>query len=265
MDRARSKTVPAIIASASGFCVALLVTVAAAQQQQAQRPRPQAPPKPYQTVATTLPVMVNDPSFETFRNKLAEVASRKDKAGLAKLVVTQGFFWMTDKGEKADKNKPAFDNLAAAVQLNAQDGVGWEQLLFYAFDPTAAPSASKKDVTCSPADPTFNEQEFENLLKATQTYLEDWGYPLLNGIEVRSGRLPSAPVIEKLGLHFVRVLADESTANAPPNQAPTYEIVLPSGKTGYIPAFLLKPLGDDQLCYRKDADGWKIAGYIGGD
>ena len=39
----------------------------------------------------------------------------------------------------------------------------------------------------------------------------------------------------------------------------------PTGKTGFIPAFALAPLGNDQLCYRKEADGWKIIGYIGGD
>ena len=138
-------------------------------------------------------------------------------------------------------------------------------MVAYTFDPTAAPVANIKDVVCSPADPIFSEQEFENLLKATQTYLEDWGYPLINGIEVRSGPRANATVIEKLGLHFVRVLSDESAATTPPSQAPALEIVTPSGKTGYIPAFVLAPLGNDQLCYRKDADGWKIAGYIGRD
>jgi hypothetical protein len=261
MGRAHS----AIFASAAGFCAALLVTMASAQQQHAQRPKPQAPAKPYQTVATSLPTTINDPSFEAFRRQLGEIAIRKDKAGLAKLVVAQGFFWKTEKGEKADKNKSGVDNLAAAVQLNAQDGSGWDQLVAYSFDPTAAAVASVKDAICSPADPVFNEQEFESLLKTTQTSMEEWGYPLLNGIEVRSGRLANAPVIEKLGLHFVRVLIDESAVNAPPNQAPTLEVVTPSGKTGYIVAFALAPLGNDQLCYRKDADGWKVTGYIGGD
>jgi hypothetical protein len=269
MGRAHSAIFAAIFAttfaSATSLCVALLVTMASAQQQPAQRPRPQTPPKPYQTVATTLPATVNDQNFEVFRHRLGEVAIRKDKAGLAKLVVAQGFFWKGEKGEKADKNKLGIDNLAAAVGLNAPDGSGWDQLVAYAFDPTAAPVASIKDVVCSPADPVFNEQEFENLLKATQTHLEEWGYPLLNGIEVHSGRLANAPIIEKLGLHFVRVLGDESAVNTPTNQPPVLEIVTPSGKTGYIPAFMLAPLGNDQLCYRKDADGWKIGGYIGGD
>jgi hypothetical protein len=248
---------------ATGLSAAWIVTAAVAQQQ-GPRPKP-APSKPYQAVATSLPATLSDQSFEDFRRQLSDIAIRKDKDGLAKLVVAEGFFWKTEKGEKADKNKSGADNLAAAVQLAAPDGSGWDQLVAYTFDPTAAPVPAVKDVICSPADPIFNEQEFENLLKATQTFLEDWGYPLVNGIEVRSGPRANAPVIEKLGLHFVRVLSDESAASTPQNQAPSLEILTPSGKTGYIPAFVLAPLGNDQLCYRKDAEGWKIAGYIGGD
>jgi hypothetical protein len=265
MGRSHLTVFATIFASATSLCAALLVTMASAQQQPAQRPRPQAPPKPYQAVATTLPAAVNDQSFEIFRHKLGEVAIRKDKAGLAKLVVAQGFFWKGEKGEKADKHKSGIDNLAAAVGLNAQDGSGWDQLVAYAFDPTAASVASIKDVVCSPAEPVFNEQAFENLLRATQTYLEDWDYPLINGIEVRSGPQAKAAVFETLGLNFVRVMVDENAVNLPPNEAPTIKIVTPSGKIGYVPAFALAPFGTDQLCYRKDADGWKVSGYIGGD
>jgi hypothetical protein len=238
---------------------------AVAQQQAPQRPRPQAPIKAYQPVATTLPTTVNDPAFEAFRRQLGEIAVKKDRAGLARIVVAQGFFWKGEKGERADKNKSGMDNLTAAVQLNAKDDSGWDQLASYAFDPTAAPVASIKDVICSPADPVFNDKEFEELLKATQTDLEVWGYPLLSGIEVRASRLPNAPVIETIGLHFIRVLVEESAVAPGPNQLPSLQVVTPTGKVGFIPAFALAPLGNDQLCYRKEADSWKIVGYIGGD
>ena len=79
MGRSRS----AVISIASSLCIALLVSMASAQQQP-QRPRAPAPIKPYQAVATTLPVTVNDPSFEAFRRQLGEIAVRKDKAGLAR-------------------------------------------------------------------------------------------------------------------------------------------------------------------------------------
>jgi hypothetical protein len=260
MGRSHSK----VVSAAFGFCASLLVSIAMAQQQAPQKPRPQAPIKPYQTVTTTLPATVNDPTFEAFRKQLGEIAVKKDKAGLARLVVANGFFWKGEKGEKSDKNKSGIDNLTAAIALNAKDDSGWDQLASYAFDPTAAAVASIKDVICSPADPTFDDKQFENLLKTSQTDLEDWGYPLVTGIEVRSTRALNAPVIETLGLHFIRVLLEDNVSTTS-NPLPTLQVVTPSGKTGFIPAFSLAPLGNDQLCYRKDADGWKIAGYIGGD
>jgi hypothetical protein len=41
-------------------------------------------------------------------------------------------------------------------------------------------------------------------------------------------------------------------------------VATPSGKTGYVDAQQLAPLGSDQMCYSKDGGGWKIAGYFGG-
>jgi hypothetical protein len=259
MFRAR----PAILTVAVGICAAF-ISFALAQSPPPQK-KPPAPVKPYKAVAIVLPSTVTDPTFDEFRRKLAEVAVKKDRTALQRMVVAQGFFWKHEKGEKADKKKSSIENLAAAVQLDAKDGSGWDQLAGYAFDPSGAPIASLGGAICSPADPLFRDVEFENLLKDTQTDLEEWGYPLFAGIEVRSTRLPDGPVIEKLDMYFVRVLVDESAVNTPANQPPTLLVATPTGKTGFVPAFALAPLGNDQLCYRKEADGWKITGYVGGE
>ncbi len=50
-----------------------------------------------------------------------------------------------------------------------------------------------------------------------------------------------------------------------PQPGPMLKVVTPSGKTGFVPAEALSPLGNDQLCYSKEAGGWKISGFIGGD
>src|SRR5215467_1884029 len=107
----------------------------AAPQQQQQPPA--APIKPYQPLAVTLPTPMTDPSFDAFRKQLAEVANRKDRAGLAKLVVAQGFFWEGENGDKADKKKSGVDNLGEAVGgLTGRDPQGWEALAAAAQDPT---------------------------------------------------------------------------------------------------------------------------------
>jgi hypothetical protein len=41
-------------------------------------------------------------------------------------------------------------------------------------------------------------------------------------------------------------------------------VATPSGKSGFIAMNAIAPLGGDQMCYTKDASGWKIAGFFGG-
>jgi hypothetical protein len=202
---------------------------------------------------------MTDPSFEAFRKQLGAVAEKKDRKSLAGLVA-QNFFWMGDKGDHADKGKPGVDNLAKAIQLDGKDAPGWEMLGAAAADPTGTTFPDRKDTVCSPADPVFNAQEFEALVKATGTDEGDWAYPTRSGLEVRSGPQPNAPVIEKLGMHFVHVLQDPNA-----QLGPMLRVVTPAGKTGFVPGEALNPLGNDQLCYTKDAGGWKISGFVGGE
>jgi hypothetical protein len=233
------------------------------QQAPAQQRSPQqAAPIPYKPVMVSAPAPINDPSFEAFRKQLAGIAQRKDRRALAALVVTQGFFWMGEKGDRADKRRPGIDNLARALGLDAKEGQGWEALAAYAADPTGAPYPERKDTICAPASPSFNEQEFEALLKATGTDDSDWAYPMQGGLDMRASPRPNAPVVEKLGMHFVRVMEDDEAGN---QQTPMLRIVAPSGRSGFVPADAVSPLGNDEVCYRKDASGWKIVGFIGGE
>ena len=210
-------------------------------------------------MSISAPAAVTDPSFEAFRKQIGAAAEKKDRKALAGLVA-QNFFWMGEKGDKADKKKPGLDNLAKAIQLDGKEAPGWEMLGAASADPTGTPFPDRKDTICAPADPTFNPQELEALAKSTGTDEGDWAYPTQTGLEVHSGPQPNSPVVEKLGLHFVRVMQDQ---NAQPG--PMLKVVTPSGKTGFVPAEALSPLGSDQLCYSKEAGGWKISGFVGGD
>ena len=70
-------------------------------------------------------------------------------------------------------------------------------------------------------------------------------------------------MIEKLGMHLVRVLADQ--AATPMAAVGGYmRIATPSGKTGFIRNDTMMALLSDQLCYAKEAGGWRIAGVVGG-
>ncbi len=234
------------------------------QPPQPPAPPPQAPARPYNPVAITPPKPIADPSFDDFRNQIAEIAKRKDRAALAKMIVATNFFWLGEKGDRADKKRPGIDNLTRAMNLAAKDGSGWDALTGYAADPTGMPLPDKKDTFCAPADPVFEIKELETLAKETGTNEAEWGYPVQPGVEVRAAMQSNAPVIEKLGMHFVRVMEDDGP-EPPPNQMPMLKVVAPSGKVGYVPADAVSPLGNDQICYVKGASGWRIAGFIGGE
>src|SRR5581483_579044 len=138
-----------------------------------------------------------------------------------------------------------------------------ELLAGYSGDPTAGPYPDKPNTVCAPADPTFDDKALEDLAKSTQTDPSEWGYPLASGVEVRGAAKADAPVTEKLGMNFVRVMPDDT----PPAQgaAPMVRVVTPSGKVGYVAIEAIAPLGNDQICYVKSGADWKIAGFIGGD
>jgi hypothetical protein len=257
-----------LIAVTLGFAAIMLLPVSGFAQQGLPmppggfKPPPAAPIKPYQTVAVTPPAPLSDPAFVAMRKQLADATAKKDRAGLAKLVVTQNFFWVQDK-DLADKKKSGIDNLAKAVDLDAKDGSGWDTLAGYANEPTAAESPQQKGVFCAPADPVIDAKALEALGKATGTDPSEWGYANKDGVEVHATPKPNSPVMEKIGVYLVRVLPDSGQGgNA--NDPLFLHIATPDGKSGYADAQLISPLGSDQICYSKDAGGWKITGYLGG-
>lgn len=226
------------------------------------KPPPAPPVKPYQSVAVTLPTALDDASFVEFRKALAAAVEHKDRAALAKLVVAQGFFWIQDT-DAADPKKSGIENLAKVIDLDSKDGSGWAALAGAANDPTGMPLPEHPNVFCAPAEPNIDAKAFEELIKSTDTDPSDWAYPTDPSLNVRAAAKPDAPVTEKLGLTLVRVLPDSAPPDDP-NQPLFMHVATPSGKTGFVAMEDLSGLGGDQICYLKQAGGWKINGYIGG-
>lgn len=226
------------------------------------KPPPPPPIKPYQPVAVAPPAVYADPSLADFRKQLSGVVAKKNRTALAGMVVAHDFFWIQDH-DLADKHKAGIDNLAKAIDLDAKDGSGWDVLNGYANEPTAAELPEQKGIVCAPAPPGIDAKAFQTLVEATGTDPAEWGYPTNGGIDVHAAAQSNSPVIEKLGMILIRVLPDSSQPTNP-DQPFLLHVATPSGKSGYIDAQQLSPLGGDEMCYTKDASGWKIAGYIGG-
>jgi hypothetical protein len=151
-----------------------------------QPPQP-APPKPYKEIAVTLPQSSNDPSFEAFLKQLDDIAMKKDRAALARLVGSTNFFWIGEvngrEGDKANKRKSGIDNLAAATDLDDKEGSGWVVIAQAAKETSLEPMQQKRGVFCSPAGPIFDDKAAEQLGKATGTTEFDWAFPTKPGID----------------------------------------------------------------------------------
>lgn len=219
-------------------------------------------PKPYKPVAITLPQPVKDPSFAAFREQLAQVAKRKDRAALTKLVANN-FFWMTDEGKDiADKKRSGGDNVVQALYLDNPESEGWDILAAFAADATGDPLPQRQGVMCSPGEPKYDNAAVTALSDATGTSSTFWYYPASNNVEVRSSADKDSKVTGKLGMHLVWVFPDDSPAAAV--HAETVRVVLPSGEFGFVASDSLLPLPGDLLCYSKDGNTWRIAGFFGG-
>jgi hypothetical protein len=231
-----------------------------------QPPQP-APPKPYKEVVASLPQPSNDPSFATFVTQLADIAMKKDRAALARVVVSANFFWIGEvngrEGDKTNKRKSGMENLAAAIDLDDKVGSGWEVIAQAAKETSLEPMQQKRGVFCSPAGPVYDEKAAQQLAKDTGTSEFDWASPTKPGIDVHASAQPSSPVVGKLGMYLVRVMPEAPPAGNQAPQSPLVRVVMSNGKVGFVAEELLSPIAFDQLCYIKDASGWKIAGYYG--
>jgi hypothetical protein len=235
-----------------------LAVAAPAQAQKAQAQKPAAPAAPYKAVAVVPPVETTDADLIALRGKIGDAAKKRDAAALAKLVVATGFFWQRDQRDAAGKRQTGYENLSAALGLASKDSAGWDILTGYADDPTASPAPGRKGTLCAPAEPGYDRAAFDALLKATQTEAAEWGYTVAAGTAVHATAAASSAVIEKLGLHMVRVMPENK-----PGSAAYQRIATPAGKIGYVSIDAIAPFGNDQICYVKEAGAWKIGGYIG--
>ena len=121
----------------------------------------------------------------------------------------------------------------------------------------------RSGVFCAPAEAGFDDKIADELANATQTDASDWVFPIRDGIEVRSAAKQDAAVIEKLGLYLVRVSPGRFAHQRGPGvfcQSPDPQ------REGWVRAcHSVLPIGGEQLCYTKEAAGWKIAGFLGGE
>jgi hypothetical protein len=223
-----------------------------------------------------LPVFKGDPALDAARKKFAEAVTGKNLDAVTALVAPD-FEW-TAGGARVDefdaKRGPAHNfRVAFGFRAPGRDADGptdigpqWELLEYFARDPVLTQEAGSPLVcgstTAKPADLAALQDALNRVDENDE--LSEWVYFLDeltltasptggNAVaKLKSAAMPIAAV------HPAPPAGDKPVAGAAPTH---FELLLPTGKTGWAPADKVRPLFVDRLCFAKGGSDWKIALY----
>lgn len=215
-----------------------------------------------------------DAAFERMRAAFANAVAKSDVGALSTLIAPM-FLW-TIGGQPADEmdlGRTAVHNfkvvfgfraLGKDVDGGVDGGPYWDTLSAFASDPSYYVASDAGNLICGPTTAEVADEDvFEQARETIETGEDgsDW-YFTLGSTSVTGEPSDKGPPIAKVGTIAMPVLGffPEAPQGQPAGQ-PTYvEVLLPSGKSGWIPAAAGRPLFTDHLCYARTASGdWKIA------
>jgi hypothetical protein len=209
-----------------------------------------------------------DAAFTAMRKAFTDAVTKKDGAALFALV-GPSFVW-TNEGslsEGFDPGREALHNFKVAFGFReagkdadggVQDGPFWDVLADFARE--SAFFASSTNLVCTPmAAEVMDEKAYQAATKklSAPDDTPEWYFTLAD-TTVAKAPGDSGPPVGKVGKVALPVLAAH-----PPEakDGPTHlEVLLPTGKTGWIPVAAASPLIANRLCFSKTASGdWKIS------
>jgi hypothetical protein len=213
-----------------------------------------------------------DDAFKAVRTAMTTAVANKNTAALFALV-GPSFTWTVDGKLSADFNpggtalenfKVAFGfrNPGAAADGNVDGGPFWDGLSSFALDGTFYQDANIANMICTPTYADADDNAFDQADKKVSAGDDatTWYFTLAE-TNVMSSAEPKALTVTKVGtvaLPLIGIIPPQDGDNPP---APTHlEVLLPSGKSGFIPYSAARPMVSNRLCFSKNAAGkWGIA------
>jgi len=214
-----------------------------------------------------------DAAFEKMRAAFADAVAKKDVEALSTLIAPT-FLWTLGgaPADQLDLGRDAIHNfkvvfgfraLGKDVDGGVEDGPSWDTLAAFANDPSYYSATDAGNLVCGPIGADLADDKiFEQARKKIETGDDgaDWYFTLA---ETAVAKAPgdTGPPVAKVG-----TVALPAISLYPPAREgeaalqPTYlEVLLPSGKSGWIQAAAVRPLTTDRLCYVRTPNGdWKI-------
>lgn len=212
--------------------------------------------------------------FEKFRKAFSSAVDKKDLNALSALVAP-GFVW-TVAGSLAvehDVSRDAQHNFRVVFGFRApekdadggvENGPFWSMLKRFADDDSLNVVSDNGNLVCSPNSASVvNTEVYDRASNMVANSFEDaWWVFLLQATPVTKGPEDNTPM-GKLAVEAVPVLSTyPDKADVPTH----YEILMTSGRRGWIPAKAARPMQADRLCYVQMPNGdWKIGIFDAAD
>jgi hypothetical protein len=229
---------------------------------------------PYPEVKVNVEQYNGDDALAAMRKSFSDAVNKKDSAALFELVGPT-FVWTKGNAlsDEFDLGRDALHNFKVVFGFreagkDADGGVDggpyWDLLAAFASDPTVYEESTNK--VCTPTTATVVDSSVFDLASSkieTDDDVADWYFTLAD-TPVAKTPGDNGPPIGKLGTVAIPVLSSyPPSPESGPAVTPThYEVLMPNGRTGWIPASAARPYSTERLCFAKTAKGeWKITVY----
>jgi hypothetical protein len=216
-----------------------------------------------------------DAALDAVRKAFADAVAKKSLAAL-EVLVAPNFQWTAggDRAEDFDEKRDGVHNFKVAFGFRpfgknadgpTEIGPQWEVLAYFADIKSLAQEPSSP-LVCGPAAAVVSDEKtLEQAIQKVEEENEpaEWVYVL---DEVTLSASPTGGgAVGKAARMLMPVVSvhppSHGSTNADPPTPTHAELLLPSGKTGWVPVQALNPLFVDRLCYVKSDGGWKIAAF----
>jgi hypothetical protein len=223
-----------------------------------------------------LPPFPRDPGLADLRKKLADAVAARN-ADAAAALVAPNFVWSAGGVEvdEFDPKRDAIHNFKVAFGFRAfgkdadgptEVGQQWALLDFFAKDDVLTQEPGSKNVCGSLLAKFTDAAALDEALTRVdeENELSEWVYSIDEiTLTATPGGNAAVAKIRNIAMPIASVHPAPPAGNAPASSpSPThFELLLPTGKTGWAPVEILRPLFVDRLCFTKIGDEWKIAIY----